>query len=259
MTDSGVDSDDLSYADSPDLVQGHLLIPEPTSVFNACPPALQGTASNLAPLPDFSGITESMLAARPEELPALIDQVSAALAITCDTLRISECRDRAAFVEAASKLAKRVDLEVLARELVILSEYEVSLTVPRTKGGRGKKNLEMVAGVPGFTKRRLRAFREKFRDLTPSELNTLLRAARDAGIPIRRATIKKAASDLHPEGTPIRRPPNPFSSKEKEAKDGGGDSLNLAVHESWRQTAAASGLSVQDWAQQALDTAAARS
>ena len=249
-------------------IQGEL-IPAGTASAGASssdrPPSdVSGDGSVLASLPALLASDSRALADDIPRLSSLLNALDQALLQACDAFQYAKCHKAGALLNAASQHAGSRELEVLARELIVRSEYELSLVIPRFPGGRGKK--ANASAYCGFTRRQVQRWRERYGGLSRQRLDQLLFSARQSGCPVRLGAIDEAAkADRRKEGIPLaewflrnfRRPLLSDSDVHDRLEDVDEGPLSLPVKALWIKAARKSGLCVDEWILRTLDEQAA--
>jgi len=255
-----------AVASSP--IQGEL-IPARTALSGATssatsPSAVSGDGSALASLPALLASDSRALAGDLPRLSSLLNALDQALLQACEAFQYAQCRTGATLLHAATQHAGSRELEVLARELIVRSEYELSQFIPRFPGGRGKK--ANATAYCGFTRRQVQRWRERYGGLSRQRLDQLLFSARQSGCPVRLGAIDEAAkADRRKEGIPLaewflrnfRRPLLSDSDVHDRLEDVDEAPLSLPVKASWIKAARERRLCVDQWILRTLDEQAA--
>ena len=259
-----VTADEFADNLAPTPIQGELLSPRTglsgASSSDSPPSAAPEDASPLASLPVLLECKPQSLAADPRRLLHWLGVIENALLEACDAFDYGLCRNAAHHVDLATQHARFRRLEVLSRELIVRSEYEVTQSIPRSRGGRG--NTVDPRALAGFTPRQIKRFRERYCGLSREGLEKVLLAARNTGSPVTVGAIAdQAKSDRRKEGIPLAEwfvrnfgrplPSDPDVHDRLEDSDQG--PLSLPVRASWIKAARTCGLCVDEWIVRTLD------
>ena len=273
-------SGESHVVDDQGSVQGELIpagTEQPRGTYpHDSPPELSDPISALISLPALLESDPRVLAKKPLQLPAYFDALERAIDAACDAFQYGECRRGGYLLEASSRYAGSLELEILARELTVRSEYELTQAIPISLGGRGKTRDQ--SSLCGFTEKQIQKWRERYRGLPRSRLEELFSDARKAKVPVVVRDITDAAKTARRKGS-IQDTKwflqvydylaaceaalgddvdfdaeRPALGDVPELEQG---MIWLVVESSWVYAARCSGLCLQDWVRSALNARAA--
>ena len=264
MGDSDLVTADESAGNlAPTPIQGELIPARTASSSDSPPSAAPEDGSALARLPVLLKCDPQALASDPRRLLHCLDVVEAALREACNGFQYGLCRNAGHHVDLATQQAGFRRLEVLSRELVVRSEYEVTQSIPRSRGGRGNK-VDPRA-LAGFTPRQLKRFRERYGGLSRQGLEQVLLDARNSGCPVTHGAIaNQAKTDRFKGCLPLAvwfertfgRSLSSVSDENHRLEHQDEGPLPLVLKVSWIRAADERGLSVGEWIDRTLDEAA---
>ena len=264
MGDSDLVTADESAGNlAPTPIQGELIPARTASSSDSPPSAAPEDGSALARLPVLLKCDPQTLAADPRRVIHWLDTLEHALLEACDAFEYGLCRNSGRHLDLATQHRGFRRLEVLSRELVVRSEYELIQNIPRSRGGRGNK-VDPRA-LAGFTPRQIQRFRERYGGLSRAGLKKVLLAARNTCSPVTVAAIAdQAKSDRYKGGVPLSvwfertfgRSLSSVSNENQRLENQDEGPIPLVLKASWIRAAHERGLSVGEWIDRALDEAA---